>query len=257
MDEVKVAVKELIDLYLPANALFIFSKILGYAVVAGAMIVKLPQIYKIYKAKSARGISLTSQLQELFCYTVTLAYNIVAQNPFSTWGESLFIAIQSMAVVAFVLHFTQQSGKVLLVLGLFVGFFAILVSGQVPWNIMQWLQLAGIPVLAVSRLIQIVTIFSERSTGELSFVTSFLNFGGSAARIFTTLQEVEDKVILYGFLSGAFFNAIIVLQFFIFWNSKSAPAVNKDKKTAISSSPAKTASNQNTPKKKKLNAKAE
>jgi hypothetical protein len=34
----------------------------------------------------------------------------------------------------------------------------------------------------------------NKSTGQLSFITWFLNFGGSVARIFTTLQEVDDRL---------------------------------------------------------------
>jgi mannose-P-dolichol utilization defect protein 1 len=39
-----------------------------------------------------------------------------------------------------------------------------------------------------------------------------MQFGGSAARVFTTLAEVDDKVILAGFLLGFALNAILFLQ---------------------------------------------
>ena len=42
---------------------------------------------------------------------------------------------------------------------------------------------------------------------------------GSLSRIFTTLQEVDDKLILYGFVAGFILNAILAAQMVYYWNS--------------------------------------
>ena len=42
---------------------------------------------------------------------------------------------------------------------------------------------------------------------------------GSLSRIFTTLQEVDDKLILYGFISGFVLNAIMATQMVYYWNA--------------------------------------
>ena len=47
---------------------------------------------------------------------------------------------------------------------------------------------------------------------------------GSLSRIFTTLQEVDDPLILYGFIAGFALNAILFLQVVYYWN---APASKK------------------------------
>ena len=52
------------------------------------------------------------------------------------------------------------------------------------------LQSACIPLAAFSRVTQIVTIVRNGCTGQLSSITSALNFAGAAARVFTTLKEV-------------------------------------------------------------------
>ena len=58
-----------------------------------------------------------------------------------------------------------------------------------------------ISLLAISaRLPQVLTNFKNKSTGQLSIVTSTLNFLGVAARIFTTIQEVNDPLVLVIFL---------------------------------------------------------
>jgi uncharacterized protein with PQ loop repeat len=44
-------------------------------------------------------------------------------------------------------------------------------------------------VLLVSRIPQILQNYSSKSTGQLSFTTYAMNFMGTLARVFTTLQE--------------------------------------------------------------------
>jgi mannose-P-dolichol utilization defect 1 len=51
---------------------------------------------------------------------------------------------------------------------------------------------------------------------------------GSLTRIFTTIQEVDDPLILYGFVAGFAFNAILATQMIYYWNTpakKSTPTI--------------------------------
>lgn len=59
----------------------------------------------------------------------------------------------------------------------------------------------------------------------------FNYLAGSLSRIFTTLQEVDDKLILYGFVAGFTLNAVLAAQMVYYWNAPSgkAPAKNKKK----------------------------
>jgi mannose-P-dolichol utilization defect 1 len=59
----------------------------------------------------------------------------------------------------------------------------------------------------------------------------FNYLAGSLSRIFTTLQEVDDKLILYGFVSGFVLNAILALQMVYYWNAPSEKAKGKLKLT--------------------------
>jgi len=52
---------------------------------------------------------------------------------------------------------------------------------------------------------------------------------GSLSRIFTTLQEVDDKLILYGFIAGFSLNLVLALQMVYYWNAPSAKAKGKRK----------------------------
>lgn len=42
---------------------------------------------------------------------------------------------------------------------------------------------------------------------------------GSLTRIYTTLQEVDDKLVLYTFVTGFILNAILAAQMAYYWNS--------------------------------------
>ena len=47
----------------------------------------------------------------------------------------------------------------------------------------------------------------------------FNYLAGSLSRIFTTLQEVDDKLILYGFVAGFILNAVLAAQMVYYWKS--------------------------------------
>ncbi|KAK9023324.1 hypothetical protein V6N11_003545 [Hibiscus sabdariffa] len=72
----------------------LISKLLGYAIVAASTTVKLPQIMKILKHKSVRGLSLTAFELEVVGYTIALAYCLHTGLPFSAYGELVFLLIQ-------------------------------------------------------------------------------------------------------------------------------------------------------------------
>jgi mannose-P-dolichol utilization defect protein 1 len=58
---------------------------------------------------------------------------------------------------------------------------------------------------------------------------------GSLSRIFTTLQEVDDKLILYGFIAGFTLNLILALQMVYYWNAPSAKAKGKRREVPVGS----------------------
>jgi mannose-P-dolichol utilization defect protein 1 len=74
-----------------------FSKALGLAIVLGGSIVKVPQILKIVKARSARGLSLASFLLDSAGTGINVAYNIRKHFPWSTYGESVFLLVQNVS----------------------------------------------------------------------------------------------------------------------------------------------------------------
>ncbi|KXL47327.1 hypothetical protein M433DRAFT_64238 [Acidomyces richmondensis BFW] len=219
------------------------SKALGVGIIAASSVVKIPQLLKLLNSQSAEGVSFLSYLLETASYLITLVYNVRNGFPFSTYGEVGLIAIQNVAISVLVL---QYSGKgpaaAMFIAGLAGAAYSLYNDNVTPMSTLQYLQ-AGAGVLGVaSKLPQIITIFQEGGTGQLSAFAVFNYLAGSLTRIFTTLQEVDDKLILYGFIAGFTLNAVLAAQMIYYWNSptsnktsqaKSNPRGTKEVKQAV------------------------
>ncbi|KAJ3143854.1 hypothetical protein HK101_003008 [Irineochytrium annulatum] len=202
----------------PCASLFV-SKGLGVGIIAGGAIVKVPQIFKIVGAGSAEGISIMSYILETLALMIGLAYNVRGGNPFSTYGETAFITIQNVIISLLILVYNKSYLGMLLFLVNFSGvLYALFTETIVTHEILLTLQWLSIVAGTVSKVPQIFTNFSTGSTGQLSFITMALQSLGSAARIFTTLREVDDPVILLGCVVAAALNAVLFAQ--VIWYMK-------------------------------------
>ena len=202
------------------------SKALGIVIIATASIVKVPQILKLVQSQSAAGLSFTSYLLETASFLITLAYNVRSGWPFSTYGETALILAQDVVIAVLVLRFTRRDGAAgTFIAGVAAAIYALLVSDTlVDANLMNYLQ-AGAGALSVaSKLPQILTVYRQGGTGQLSAFAVFNYLAGSLSRIFTTLQEVDDKLILYGFVAGFVLNAVLAGQMVYYWNEKGTTA---------------------------------
>lgn len=198
------------------------SKCLGLAIVLGGSIVKVPQILNIVKNKSAQGLSLTSYLLDTLSCIINLAYNLRQGNPFSTFGEILFIVIQNVIITSLIINFTGlEKSKLVAFIAVYVSLFYCLNSPQiVPPVVMSSLFAATIPISLTARIPQIYTNYKNKSTGQLAVFTVANYFLGSAARVFTTLTELDDPIMLFGGLLATSLNGILVLQVVMYWNNK-------------------------------------
>ena len=77
---------------------------------------------------------------------------------------------------------------------------------------------------------QIITNFRNGHTGQLSAVTVFLLALGSLARIFTSIQETGDQVVIATYLCSSTVNVILSLQIIWYWNATKNRAKIQQKK---------------------------
>jgi len=196
------------------------SKGLGIAIILGSIFVKFPQILKIYNAKTAKGISLATVTLDLIVITIYASYNYLKQFPISSYGDTAFLSVQTIAIGFLLLYYDYSTSKALGYLIVYIIFSTILISGLVPIDILWTLQGVNIPLLLAGRVIQVYSNYSNQSTGQLSAITCGLLFGGSLARIFTSIQETGDTMIILTNVFSFLANLVIVVQIVYYWKKE-------------------------------------
>lgn len=115
-------------------------------------------------------------------------------------------------------YFLWQHGPRFLVCvaSLIIGFCSMFLLSSWLWVAMN----VTFSSIFLFQLLQIVANFQNGHTGQLSFIMVLLLFLGALARIFTTIQETGDSVMLVSFLVSSTLNATLVLQVLYYWNVK-------------------------------------
>ena len=145
------------------------SKALGYGIIGASAVVKIPQLLKLLNSQSAEGVSFLSYLLETSSYMISLAYNVRNQFPFSTYGETALISIQNVAISVLVLQYSGKgAAAAVFVAGLAGAGYAMYNDNITSMSTLQVLQMGAGVLSAASKLPQIITIFQEGGTGQLS-----------------------------------------------------------------------------------------
>ncbi|CAD6884380.1 unnamed protein product [Tilletia laevis] len=222
------------------------SKGLGLGIIAFGSIMKVPQILKITRARSARGISLAMYALEVLAYTVSLAYAIREELPFTAWGENLSLTVQNMVITLLIIYYAplqsikslggtsapgQNLNKVTLA-GTLMVVGVLFLSSQTlcPPHLLRFLQACTIPISLASKVPQMVELHTTRAPGQLSAIVVVAQLLGTIARVFTTLTETSDHLLLWGFSLATVFNAVIAVQLALYWNGNERieAAANRD-----------------------------
>ncbi|KAB1265422.1 Mannose-P-dolichol utilization defect 1 protein [Camelus dromedarius] len=221
----------------------LLSKGLGLGIVAGSLLVKLPQVFKLLRAKSSEGLSYQSIMLELVALTGTMVYSITRNFPFSSWGEALFLMLQTITIAFLVLHYRGQTVKGVAFLVCYALSLLVLLSPLTPVAVVTLLQAFNMPAVVVGRvgagnkgedvgrgdwLLQAATNYRNGHTGQLSAITVFLLFGGSLARIFTSIQETGDLLMAGTFIVSSLCNGLIAAQLLYYWNAKAPHRKKKE-----------------------------
>lgn len=213
---------------------------LGYGIVVGSIFVKVPQILKLLSNRSGAGINIIAVFLELSAITLNLSYSFVKGFPFSSWGDASFLAVQTVAVAGLVLYYNGALAKVIAFLATYLILAFILMSGITSVETLWSLQALNIPILITGKMSQAYTNYSNGSTGQLSAATCFMLFFGSMARIFTSIQETGDNLIILIYVLSTFTNGVIVAQLLYYWNvGAGGKKITKPKTTKPSKSKAK------------------
>ncbi|CAN6218794.1 unnamed protein product [Urochloa humidicola] len=205
----------------------LISKLLGYAIVAASTTVKLPQIIKILKHGSVRGLSVASFELEVVGYTIALAYCVHKGLPFSAYGELAFLLIQAIILVAIIYYYSPPMGtKTWMKALLYCGLAPTVLAGKIDPAFFEVLYASQHAIFFFARVPQIWKNFTNKGTGELSFLTCFMNFAGSIVRVFTSIQEKTPLSVIMGSAIGIVMNGTLLGQILLYQK----PSPKKQKK---------------------------
>ncbi|CAG8803797.1 9972_t:CDS:1 [Dentiscutata erythropus] len=208
----------------------LLSKGLGIGIILAGSIVKLPQIIKIMTARSSRGLSFESMVLETCAFGIGLAYNLRNGNPFSTFGEAFFLTIQNIIILLLMLYYANRNRDLIITfISMIIITYSLGSTELISDSNLAFLQTLCIPLSLFSKFPQIITNYKNEGTGQLSAIATFGFTLGSLARIFTTLTEIDDNIILVGFLLASLCNCILSGQMIYYWNVESK-FLDKDKK---------------------------
>jgi len=203
---------------------------LNYSMLAGAVLVKAPQIINIIKRRSATGLSESSFVIEFIAAISSCLYNMKMGHLFVTWGEMALIMVQCFLQVLLFWRFKEG-------LSLSPRIAMMVVCWAIALGI-QRIEFVGTPLLVlgifptitgqISRMPQIVQNFRQRHTGNLSIITWLMSVAGNAVRMFTTIMQVNDPVQLLSHGVAFLANVTLVLQILWWWKATNAAIKKKD-----------------------------
>lgn len=188
----------------------VFSKLLSVLLIVGGLLVKLPQIMRIMRTKSVEGISLLGLFLETCSLYLSVAYNIRKRVPFIAFGELAFLLFQDVDILILALVIRRLDR-------LFFAYVFVQVLMQVDLfrenilsdGMLRVLQYGNAPLMLASKILQLTGMIRAGRKGQLSLVSSGMQFCGSVARIYAARRGgVDDKIISAGFQTSSLLNGL-------------------------------------------------
>jgi mannose-P-dolichol utilization defect protein 1 len=213
-------------------------RILSVGLVVASAGYKLPQIGILYRANSAVGAQILPAYIEVLTFLLAVMYNFSAGNAFLVYGETVFISVQNLVIVLLMWRLGAGVNPIHR-----VGFLCIVcLLVATPWilgqeNSQRGLSLlmlyVSLPLAVGGRLMLAMSNASLGHTGLQSGATSLMALAGSAARIFTTINEVGmDIPQLAGFAASLVLNGVLFAQI-LFYRAATAKAIASSETAAV------------------------
>ncbi|KAJ3044397.1 hypothetical protein HDV00_002289 [Rhizophlyctis rosea] len=205
----------------PECQILLFSKVTGLLILLLGSTLKIPSLLPILTSFSTRGISIPPLLLETIGFTIGIAYNIRAANPFTTWGEAPFLLGANLLI--FAVHFLSKrprsSGVVQfgIATAIYTVFFRTLFNTQIVTPpILQTLLSATVPIFTSSAVLQILTNYRLKHIGAISPATLTMGLACGIGRLVTTFVEIEDGVMRFASALGCALGVVQFLQMVVY-----------------------------------------
>ena len=203
------------------------ASVLGYVILAGACIVRVPQVVKVKRAKNGAGLNPSTHEVEMFGYLVCVMNGLRRGLPVDVWGENLVHSSCAAIIMAMIYGYPPQATKLARKrkLAVWAAYATLCLSFATGWLHSQVVyRLYDVQNIAFicARVPQIYWNYKYKGTGQLHVVTRAALFLGNVIRIFTTIQKNGGPAMLFGHLTSLALNFTIFAQVVWYWNSKTS-----------------------------------
>lgn len=222
----------------------VLAAVLSGGVLLGGFVVRLPQLLKIYRARSVEGLSEFSVFVETLGAWVYVGYNILERHPVATWGEMAPVAVMDLLILLLFWKYrptgetrgattrsmtaaraakkkwtftsAERKGAACLLASLtavvlYARFFMVQ-THRFYRVFASLLGLSPVPLLLLSKIPQIKQNAEQKHTGQLSASSLGLMTAGNLARLYTTFTNLSDPFILLSCSLACLLNAIPLAQ---------------------------------------------
>ena len=123
--------------YFPPGCLSqLLSKGIGIGIILSSCINKAPVLRNIIQSKSVAGLSVAGSYGEVIMYSNAAFYNILKGHPFTTYGETFMVLIQTFLVVNLIWYFDSKivAGNKVLALAVYCLYLFVVFQGMLIFN---------------------------------------------------------------------------------------------------------------------------
>ena len=151
-------------------------------------------------------------------YSNAAFYNLRRGNPFTAYGETFMVMVQTVLVVILMWVYNddvKRSNVALVCVGYMIYLFIVfyILTQDTLYILMIYMPL----VLLTSRGSQILANYQQKQTGAQSVATTGMNLTGSLIRTITTIKEVGwDMHILRSYGVSIMLNMILFIQIVVY-----------------------------------------
>ena len=188
------------------------TKLIGYTIMSLSLFAKIPQILKIYEGKSGKGINMSTQSVMILSLASEFSYAFISGYGFSTFGDTLCNFVQTMTIVYLCLFYNSRPVSAILS---FISAFSgalFLCSGLVPLHVLKYLNRLGFLLKFVGASYQNYTNYVNKSTGQISFWSTFIGFSIVTSKVIISVFETGDIQLAIGASMRVFTISILLGQ---------------------------------------------
>ncbi|KAG7167449.1 solute carrier family 66 member 3-like [Homarus americanus] len=178
---------------------------------------KVPQIIKLAKEKSVKGLSLASILLELTSYSIMFSYNVYSAYALTTYFEYPLLIVQDVVMLTLFLALSGRLSPVeILPVAALPCFAYSIASGTLPNSLIKTLVGMCTPISASSKVVALLAIIRSKNSESVSIPTWCISSYTSITRLFTIYVESADPALLMNFGTSFVLNTLIIIVAIIY-----------------------------------------